>query len=131
MVWLPLPANRLRRAAEDRGVPVRGRAVVRKIDQSIIIVVNWNAGNIVYALENQAQVLGPYEVIAVNDVDGTFGGPTPGVEATPRQFRPPARPTWWGGAWTVWTAAPRRGLLHWAYRYTIDTRRLLLARVGV
>ncbi len=103
-----------------------------KIEPIIIIrMISCNGVNIVDTPRGQALFSEPFKDLTEHIIVGLFGALTPGAVATPRQSRPPARLTRWGGAWASWTATPRRGLPHGAYRYLVDTRTMLVARVGV
>ncbi len=80
--------------------------------------------NFVNAQMFLALVSEPYVDKVEHITAGIIGALTPSVVATPQQFRPLASPTWWRGAWTRWKALPRRGLLHGAYKYFIDTGKM-------
>ncbi len=131
-LWLPpSPTNLLRRVAAVSIGPARGRAAAANVNPIITIVLLGNVAKVVDTLRQQAQLLKPYVVLAENITDRELGALTPGAVATPRQFRPPAWLTRWGGVWTSWTANPRRGALHGDCKYLADARTKLLARVGV
>ncbi len=66
----------------------------------------------------------PYADLTMHITD--LGALTPGAVATPRQYRPPASWMWWGGDWLTWTALPRRGILHGAYKNKNGTASMML-----
>ncbi len=119
------PKTPLRRAAAARRDPARGRAASRTIIATVTIKI---AHITVDVADTQFQVTlaEPFVDTLANLNDVNHGARALGAATTPRQFRPPAKPSWWGGAWMLWTAPLRRGLLHWAYKNLVDTLGMML-----
>ncbi len=117
---LPRPTTLLRGAAAACSGPARGRAASRIIIAIVAIKITCIAMNFADTLF--LGIFGePYVDTLLNYTDMSIGARAPGVAATPRQCRPPANRTRWGGVWLLWTAPLRRGVLHGVCMHLINT----------
>ncbi len=91
-----------------------------------IIMISLVTGNSANAPRLLGVLLHPYVDLMEHTVIVDFGALTPGAVATPRRYRPPASWIWWGGDWSTWTALPRWGILHGAYKNFVTTMGTLL-----